>query len=309
VITLLGAGGVTSNEVVKLLATRGERLRLVGRSTHDGPAGAETVTADISDRDQTIAAVAGSRIVFLLAGLKYDHKVWAGLWPPIMANVIVACEVANAKLIFLDNVYAYGKVDGAMTEETPFAPSSRKGHVRAKIAMDLIDAWKAGRLKAMIARSADFYGPGAANGIPNVLVFDPLNKKQKASCLAKDSMPHSYSYTCDVARGLVMLADSETAWNQTWHLPTAPNPPTGKAFIAMAAEALHVQPRYRVLSGTMIRLAGLFNPMVGEVHEMLYQNAFPYLFDSTKFAKAFGFSGTPYSDSIAATARSYLTER
>jgi len=38
---------------------------------------------------------------------------------------------------------------------------------------------------------------------------------------------------------------------------------------------------------------------------MLYQNDSPYLFDSSKFARAFGFSGTPYAEGIRATAASF----
>src|ERR1039457_5167717 len=84
---------------------------------------------------------------------------------------------AGARLIFFDNVYMYGKVAGAMTEDTPFNPVSRKGEIRARIATSLINEWKAGRLTAMIARAADFYGPNAKTGIPNVMVFDPMSKR------------------------------------------------------------------------------------------------------------------------------------
>jgi len=222
-----------------------------------------------------------------------------------MANTIEACKRAHAKLIFFDNVYMYGKVSGAMTEETPFNPCSKKGEVRAKIATSLINEWKAGVLTAMIARAADFYGPETANGLPNVLEFEPLAKNQKASWLANDSVPHSYTYTPDAARSLVTLAESESAWNQTWHVATTPNPPTGKEFIAMAAKELDVAPRYRVLSRPIVRLIGWFNPLVGEVYEMLYQNDSPYVFDSSKFARAFSFSGTPYAQGIRATAASF----
>jgi nucleoside-diphosphate-sugar epimerase len=192
-----------------------------------------------------------------------------------------------------------------MTEETPFNPCSKKGEVRAKIATSLINEWKDGGLTAMIARAADFYGPETPNGLPNVLVFDPLAKNQKGSWLANDSVPHSYSYTPDAARSLVMLAENESAWNQTWHVATTPNPPTGKEFIAMAANELGVAPRYRVLTRPMVRLIGWFNPLVGEVYEMLYQNDSPYVFDSSKFARAFSFSGTPYAEGIRATAASF----
>ncbi len=304
-ITILGAGGAISNEVVKLLAARKLPFRLVGRNPVSKPGDAEVVSADLSDKGQTERAVAGSSVVFLLAGLKYDHKVWAELWPRIMANTIEACKRANARLIFFDNVYMYGRVAGAMTEDTPFNPTSKKGEIRAKIASTLIREWNSGSLTAMIARAADFYGPDARTGMANVMVFEPMSKKQKAMCLVNDSLAHSYTYTPDAAEALVTLAEAESAWNQTWHMPTATNPLTGKELITQAAVAMGVAPKYRVLHPLMVRIYGWFNPVVGEIYEMLYQNDSPYLFDSSKYAQAFQFSGTPYAEGIRATAASY----
>jgi nucleoside-diphosphate-sugar epimerase len=308
-ITILGAGGAISNELVKILAQRKLPFRIVGRNPRPVPGATETISADLSDKELTVKAVAGSGIVCLLVGLKYDHKVWAEMWPKVMANTIEACKRAGAKLIFFDNVYMYGKVSGPMTEDTPFNPSSKKGEIRAKIATVLINEWKAGAVTGMIARAADFLGPDTPHAVPNVLVFAPLAKNQTASWLVNDSVPHSYTYTLDAAQSLVTLAECASAWNQTWHLPTAPNPPTGKEFIAMAAKELGVAPKYRVLGRTVLRLLGWFKPEVGESYEMLYQNDSPYLFDSSKFARAFGFSGTPYADVIHATASSFRNAR
>jgi nucleoside-diphosphate-sugar epimerase len=304
-VTILGAGGVIANELGKLLFARKQPFRLVARNAHPVAGTAEMISADLTNKDQTIRAVAGSSIVHLLVGLKYDHKLWADMWPRIMANTIEACKRAGAKLVFFDNVYMYGKVSGTMTEETPFNPCSKKGEVRAKIATSLMNEWKAGTLTAMLARAADFYGPDTPNGLPNVLVFQPFAKNRKASWLANDSVPHAYTYTVDAAQSLIRLAESETAWNQTWHLATTPNPPTGKEFIAMAASEFGVAPKYRVLKRPMVRLVGWFNPEIGEVYEMLYQNDSPYLFDSSKFTRAFSFTGTPYADGIRATAASF----
>ena len=222
-----------------------------------------------------------------------------------MSNTIEACKRAGAKLVFFDNVYMYGKVDGVMTEQTPFNPCSKKGDVRAQIATALMNEWTSGGLTAMIARAADFYGSGASNSVANLLVFAPFAKNRKASWLMEDSVPHSFTYTPDAAEGLVQLAARETAWNQTWHVPTAPSPPTGKEFVAMVAREFGVDANYRVLGKTMLRMAGWFNPMVAESREMLYQNDSPYLFDSSKFSNEFGFSGTPYSDGIRTTAAGY----
>jgi nucleoside-diphosphate-sugar epimerase len=301
---ILGAGGPIANELAAILAAQNSPFRLVGRNPKP-LAGAEVFAADLSDREQTVAAVSGSSVVFLLVGLKYDLVVWRELWPRIIANTIEACKRAQAKLIFFDNVYMYGRVDDPMTEQTPYAPCSKKGVIRARIATALMDEVKAGSLTAMIARSADFYGPRTEHGLPNVLVFEPFAKGATASWLVNASVPHSLTFTPDAARGVAMLAGRELAWNQVWHLPTAPNPPTGKEFVEMAAAAFGVAPKYRVLSRPLLRLVGLFNPPVRESYEMLYQGDAPYLFDSTKFTKEFGFAGTPYSEGIRITADSY----
>ena len=100
-ITILGAGGVIANEVVKLLSARKEPFRLVARNARSVPGATEMISADLSDKDQTIRAVAGSSIVHLLVGLKYDHNLWTEMWPRIMANAIEACKRSGAKLIFL----------------------------------------------------------------------------------------------------------------------------------------------------------------------------------------------------------------
>src|SRR3979409_2246385 len=304
-VTILGAGGAIGNELVKELAARNERIRLVSRNPKASTGSVETLAADLSQLDDTVKAVSGSDVAFLLVGLKYDLRLWRELWPRIMRNSIEAAERANARLVFFDNVYMYGKVDGAMTEQTPFHPYSKKGEIRAQIATMLLNELKAGNLTALIARSADFYGPRARTGIPNVLVFDKLAKGAKGSWLVNDSAKHSFTLTSAAARSLVLLADSESAWNQTWHVPTAADPPTGKQFIELVAKEFGTQPKYRVLTRPMLRLAGWFETTVRELYEMLYQYEFDYIFDSSKFTETFRFQPTSYAEGVLRTTQSY----
>lgn len=304
-ITILGAGGAISNELVKELAAGNEPIRLVSRNPKLVAGAAEAMAADFSNLDDAVRAVAGSRIAFLLVGLKYDLKVWRELWPRIMHNTIEAAKRANARLVFFDNVYMYGKVDGPMTEETPFRPSSKKGEIRAKIATTLLNEMKTGTLTALIARAADFYGPRARTGIPNVMVFDKFAKRAKAMWPVNDSVKHSFTFTPDAARSLVLLANTESGWNQTWHVPTAANPPTGKQFIELVAKEFGTPPKYRVLSRPMLKIVGLFDATVRELYEMLYQYEFDYAFDSTKFTQAFRFLPTSYAEGIHITAQAY----
>jgi hypothetical protein len=51
----------------------------------------------------------------------------------------------------------------------------------------------------------------------------------------------------------------------------------------------------------MIKIGGWFDTTVRELYEMLYQNDSEYLFDSTKFAKAFDFTPTSYAEGIRIT--------
>ena len=297
-VTILGAGGAIGNELARELTARTEPVRLVSRNPKAVAGATQTLAADLSRLDDTVQAVSGCSVAFLVVGLKYDTKVWRELWSRIMRNAIEACKRANAKLIFFDNVYMYGKVDGPMTEDTPFHPCSQKGEIRAELATTLLNEIQAGSVTALIARAADFYGPGIRSGVPNILVFDKLAKGQTPSWLANDSVKHSFTYTPDAAGSLVQLMDSGNAWNQTWHVPTAPDPPTGKEFIALAAKEFGMTPKHRVLGRPMVKIAGWFDSDIRESYEMLYQSEFDYIFDSSKFARAFQCHPTSYAEGI-----------
>ncbi len=304
--TILGAGGSISNYLVPILLENNEEVRLVSRTMKNIP-GTESMAADLNDAAQTKKAVAGSSIVYLLVGLDYNFKSWKSQWPKIITNVIEACAESNAKLIFFDNVYMYGKVHGVMTEETAFNPCSRKGEIRAAIATELLHAIKEGKLKALIARSADFYGPGSdKTGMANIMVFANLAKKKSSQCLVDANKPHSFTYVPDAAKALYLLAKDDTAFNQTWHLPTRSNPLTAKEFIALASKEFNLPPKYTVFAPWMIKLLGLFIPVMNEMYEMLYQNDLPYIFDSSKFDKHFHFTPTSYEEGIKASAAYYL---
>ena len=304
--TILGAGGAIANELLPILVKSKEQVRIVARHPKQMN-GVESVSADLSDASQTLEAVKGSSIVYLLVGLEYDYKTWAKIWPIVMTNTINACKSAGAKLIFFDNVYMYGKVDGWMTEETAFNPCSKKGIIRASIVNQLLAEINSGALTALIARSADFYGTSATKtSVPNMLVFDNFSKGKKAQWLVNAQVPHSYTYIPDAGKALYLLAKDNNAFNQTWHLPTKSNPLSGEQFIALAAEAMHQTYQFSVLSKLMIRLAGLFIKPIRESYEMIYQNDSSYLFDSSKFEKYFDFQPTSYEEGIKETAKYYL---
>ena len=185
-----------------------------------------------------------------------------------------------------------------MTEETPYNPCSKKGELRKKIAEMLQSAWEKGELKALIARSADFYGPGIENSVLQETIYKPLKEGKKANCLISNKFLHSYTYTPDAARATALLGNTETAYQQVWHLPTAKKPLNNMEWVNAFALALNKKPKYRVAGKGMIKLMGLFNSSMHEMVEMLYQYDRDYIFDSTKFEMEFSISSTSYYQGI-----------
>jgi len=301
--TILGAGGAIGNCLTQELLSHAQQVRLVSRSGYAAP-GTKSVKADIGSQADTLRAVEGSDVVYLCVGLPYDTKIWRELWPKIMRNTIDACKKANAKLIFFDNVYMYGETDEKMTETTPYNPCSRKGEIRAVIARLLEAEMEQGNIRAIIARSADFYGPHASqSSIPYVMALENLMKAKKPQWLIDGGLLHSYTYTIDCAKGLYLLARSNEAFNQIWHLPTCNPGINGETFIRLAAAELGQPVSYTVLKKWMVKLGGLFNKTIAELYEMLYQNEMNYHFDSTKFNQYFQYKPTSYEEGIRGTIR------
>jgi nucleoside-diphosphate-sugar epimerase len=299
--TVLGAGGAIARELTRELLAAKQPIRLVSRRPTPVAGVRETKSGDLSDYRQTLEAVAGTAVAYLCVGLQYDFKIWRELWPKIMRNTIDACKTHSARLIFFDNVYMYGRVDGPMTEETPYNPCSRKGELRAQIATRFMDEVRAGNLTGMIARSADFYGPGCRTSILNLLVIDRLATGKRAWWLGNVRSKHSFTFTPDAGKALFRLALEDRSYNQVWHLPTARPAPAGRDWIELCAKATGRTPKHMTLSGPMVKLMGLFDATIGEIYEMLYQNEADYIFDSSKIERAFGIAPTPVQDAIKQT--------
>lgn len=302
--TILGAGGAIANALATELSLNNIPYKLVSRSPK-AINGIQVISADLTDASQTLEAVKGSSVVVLCAGLKYDSRVWKTQWPAIMRNTIDSCKENNAKLIFFDNVYMLGKVAGNMTEKTPYNPVSKKGEVRAKIATDLMNEVKAGNINAIIARAADFYGPDCKSSILNLLVFDKMAHRKTAQWVIDDKETHSFTFTPDCGKALLLLSQNENAWNQIWHMPTASPALTGKQIIGLAAKIFNVPAKHTVIGKGMIGILGIFMRTMYEMKEMLYQYDSEYIFDSTKFDSAFDFKPTTYHDGFEMTVRSY----
>ncbi|HPE76544.1 MAG TPA: NAD-dependent epimerase/dehydratase family protein [Draconibacterium sp.] len=297
--TILGSGGAIGNDLAKELRSYTDKVCLARRNPVKVNENDILVKCDLTIPKEVENAVKGSEIAYLTAGLIYSTKIWQQQWSVVMKNTIEACKKHKTKLVFFDNIYMYhpGKLN-PMTEETEVSPSSKKGKVRAEIAQMILDEMNSGALKAMIVRSADFYGPGIKNSVFNEVVFKNLKKGKKANWFCSVDYLHNFTFTPDAAKATTLLGNTESAYGQIWHLPTA-SPITMKQWIEKVANELGVKPKTQIASKFIVQIMGLFNPIMKEFVEMLYQYDRDYNFDSTKFENTFNIKPTPIDEGIS----------
>jgi nucleoside-diphosphate-sugar epimerase len=299
--TILGAGGVIGRELSRLLPQYTDRVRQVSRAPVAVNASDDLVVADLLDARATSDAVAGSDVAYLTAGLPYSTKIWQEQWPRVMANAIDACRRARCRLVFFDNVYAYGLVHGVMTEDTPYDPCSRKGDVRARIATMLMEAVGRGELEGMIVRAADFYGPGATLSLTHATVTARLKAGKTPQWIGDPAKVHTFTYTPDAALSVARLGNTPEAYGQIWHALTSAVDMTGEMYVRLACELANRPYRLQAAPRWLLRAMGLFSPVLRENMEMLYQFEHDYRFSSAKIEQAFGLTPTDYRTGIAAT--------
>jgi nucleoside-diphosphate-sugar epimerase len=294
---VFGAGQVGTLVAEKLLE-RGYQVRQVRRGK-PGPSrpGLTWMSGDITDPAFAGAAARGAEVVYSCVNAPYDK--WPEMLAPLYRGAIHAARASEARLVVLDNLYMYGRTEGPMREDTPLRPCSKKGEIRARLAEELF-AQK--DLRVTSGRASDWYGPGALlAAIFGERFYQRALAGKAVDCLGDPEQLHSYSYTPDVAEGLITLATREEALGKVWHLPVAPAETT-RALVERTMRALGLQPKIRRAPDFALKLMGLFSPVFGEVAEMTYQWKSPFVLDDSRFRETFGAAHTPLDEQVRATA-------
>lgn len=290
---VLGATGNIGSLLVNELVKRNIKVRALSRNL---PASASKVTdveyamADAENASSLLEATKGVDVVYTTLSVPYTTKQWQTSWPAIMRNVIAAARQNQFKLVFLDNVYMYGRVDGPMTEDSPIHPVSKKGEVRAEIAGMLTAAMAKGEVTATIGRSADFYGPDTRI---SSRFFEGTYKDGVALWTGKTDVLRTWSYTYDNAKALAVLGNDSRADGQIWHLPAAPAM-TGNEFISLASSILGKELVTKPFPGDSSEARAQLATNMPDIAEMMYQYDFPYDYRSDKFQQVFAMAPTTY---------------
>ncbi len=295
---VLGAGPAGS-AVTRELADRGLPVRLVARSTISQPdPRVDIMRADVSTPEGAIAATKGATVIYHAVNVAYHLQV--GVMPDIATSVIAAAETHGAKLVVLDTLYPYGEADGEhITEQSAWAATSRKGRMRAELDRRYLAAHADGRIRTALGRSADFFGPHVLTSTLGGAFFPGALTGSAALAFGDTSLPHSYTFVRDVARGLATLGTSDDGDGRIWHLPTVPAVPTTE--IHAIVEELTGIP----LVVTTLEAPEPFGPfdkqVMDEYAEIFYQHLIPQNMVSRAFEDTFAIHPTPLREALQAT--------
>lgn len=285
--------------VMRRLVTAGKRVKMINRSGRsEDTGGVEVVAADATDPAACRRVCEDAAVVFHFASGSYGR--WPQTLPPIMEGIIQGAATAGAKLVYGDNLYMYGPVNEPLTEDLPYRPVGPNTAVRASLAAALMEAHANGKVRAVIGRASDFYGPHVHLSTVGDSVFDRALKGKPARVLGDPEAPHTYTYIDDFASGLIMLGSRADALGQIWHVPSAETLTT-RGFVDVVFQQLGRRARLRSTPRLVVNVLALLSPTLKAVREVLYQSERPWIVDHSKFAAAFGSTPTPHGQAIAET--------
>lgn len=298
---VLGASGGMGYAIVKELVSRGDMEVVAFARTRSklerllGDQSRVTIVAgNVFNMEELKAAAQGTDLIFHAVGLPYS--AWEEKLPVLIDNVLAVAKEAKAKLVVVDNIYAYGRSGGEkVREDFPKRPHTKKGKIR----LQLENRIKTSGLPYLIAHFPDFYGPHAENTLLHQ-TFQRVILNRKTVFVGNPEIPREYLYTPDGAKALVELSLRDHAYGQNWNIPGA-GVITGQEILQILRR-LGYQKGMTTITKFMVRLAGLFNKEMREYVEMFYLNEEPLVLSGEKLKKELGeIPQTPYEIGIRRT--------
>ena len=171
------------------------------------------------------------------------------------------------------------------------------------MAAEILDAHRQGRVRAVIGRASDYYGPHGTGSTAGETVFGRILAGKKPQWTGRLDQPHTFHYLPDIARGLLVLADHPQADGQVWHLPAA-EPLTAQQFFDLVAETAGrpTPVKATIANPALLAVAGMFSPLLREMRETTYQFRAPFVIDATKFETTLGrLETTPHQIAVQET--------
>ena len=290
-------GGPLGLAVVRRLIDQGRPVRLVTRSTRASIPGVETVNLDASDAGKLQKACWDASVLYFCARPPHGSPE---LLVPLVQGVTLGVARAGCRLVYADNLLAYGRVSGPVREGLPHRPLGPKGRARAAAVDHVLEAHRFERIGADVVCASDFYGPGVTCALLGDRVFRPATEGGIINLLGDVDAPHSFTYLEDFARAIVVIAGEAGSFGQIWHVPEAETLTT-RGMVERIITAAGGRASCRIAPKWLEEVMGVFSRPIRELRETAFQRNGPWVVGASRLQERFGFQPTPIEEAITAT--------
>lgn len=309
-VLVLGATGGIGGEMARLLQTRGWQVRAMKRGlgvARQQQGGIEWVEGDALKAADVMAAAQGCAVI-VHAVNPPGYRRWAEWVLPMIDNTIAAAQAHGATVVLPGTVYNYGPdAFPLIAEDAPQNAHTTKGRIRVALEQRLATAAQAGRMKAIVVRAGDFFGPRAGNNWFSQGMVKPGRAVGTVYTPAAAGVGHQFAYLPDVARTMADLLDRRhtlpafASFHMAGHWDA-----TGTA-LAEAVQRVVVRrggaaPAIKPFPWWLVRLVSPFVATFRELLGMRYLWRQPVRLDNRRLVQQLGHEPhTPLDEAVEAT--------
>jgi nucleoside-diphosphate-sugar epimerase len=300
---ITGAGQIGTQLALDLLG-EGHEVTVVRRSDRV-PEGAHLLRGDAGDPALLARAVRGDRgggrpaaAIFHCIHSAYDSRAWRRDLPQRETTAMDVAAQAGIPVVFPESVYAFGRGARDLREGAGLAPASPLGQMRA----ELLAARATHRATTLSVVAADLVGPTATtqSSVFRQLVIAPTASGRNPWVMGDPDVSRSVTYIPDLTRAMITAADHAAELAPAGDavlLSPSTAPLSQRDMAASAADALGIaRPTVRSIPWPVLGLAGLFSPMLRELHRQRYLWDAPAVLREGRLATELGLQATPWDE-------------
>ncbi len=259
----------------------------------------QLLACDARDQNSLAQLCQGVQVIFFAAGVSVANE--AIDLPLLVQSALFAAQESGAVLVYLDTMWAYGNQEGRpISEASPEQALGSSGKLRVSLSSLLRSEIGKKKVKIIIARSPDIYGPRVLGFPLGEAVFGNAVSAKPLAFAGRLDMPHSFIFVRDLARSLVVLANNEDAIGKTWHLPS-PQTVTQGQIRDMISDSCNRQLKVQTYGAKR----GLFSKTDPLLAERMFGFENPFVVNHSRFATTFGERVTAHNLAVFETLEWY----
>lgn len=299
-VLILGARGRLGLAAARAFAQAGWQVLAQVRPAAGGHAlpamgGVWWMPVAVHDTAELLRQARGAQVVVHAISPAYTDKAWRQEALGLLDAAIDVTQQLGATLMLPGNVYNFGEgMPAVLREDTPQAAAGGKGLVRVAMEQRLAAATQGGRMRAVVVRAGDFFGSGASGWLDQSIAKDL--HRGRVTWPGPLDVATPWAYLPDLAATLVRVAEERhrLAAFDCLHFQgyTVSAQPWLHSLSTLAAERGWLPDtgtlRVKRLNWTLLRVGGLFMPMLASLAAMRYLRHEPHRLDNTRLRALIG---------------------